>query len=93
MRKSEILLLVQMDLGFLSLDETRTTQLNHLIETSIAMMAREGICLSEPFSAEDAQLIVMYSSYLFRKRATNEGLPRMLRWTLNNRIFGKKGGE
>lgn len=92
MTKSDVLILLQTDLNFLSPDETRILQLNHLIETSIAFISQEGIALCEPFTAEDAHLIVMYAAYLFRKRATNEGMPRMLRWALNNRIFGKKGG-
>ena len=44
-------------------------------------------------SLEDAQLILMYAAYLFRKRATDEGMPRMLRWALNNRIFSGGGGS
>lgn len=46
--------------------------------------------LPEPYSVEDGHLIVMYAAYLFRKRATEEPMPRMLRWALNNRIFGEK---
>ena len=55
-------------------------------------VAREGVVLTSPYSVEDGQLIIMYAAYLFRKRATDEGMPRMLRWALNNRIFGKKAG-
>ena len=52
---------------------------------------REGVTLTN--SAEDAQLIIMYAAYLYRKRATNEGMPRMLRWALNNRIFSGGGTD
>ena len=54
------------------------------------MIAREGVALTD--SIEDAQLVILYAAYLFRKRATNEGMPRMLRWALNNRIFSRGGG-
>ena len=38
---------------------------------------------------EDAQLVVMYSAWTWRRRDTGEGMPRMLRWALNNRILGQ----
>lgn len=34
----------------------------------------------------------MYAAYLVRKRATEEAMPRMLRWALNNRLFSQKAG-
>ena len=73
-------------------DETRLAQLNHLLDSAVKFITREGVVLTSPYSVEDGQLIIMYAAYLFRKRATDEGMPRMLRWTLNNRIFGKKAG-
>ncbi len=40
-------------------------------------------------SADDIQIVVMYASYLYRKRAAPDTeMPRMLRWALNNRAFG-----
>lgn len=63
--------------------------LTELIKTSRQMIAREGIQIH--CSAEDAQLIVMYAAYLFRKRAEdNPIMPRMLRYALNNRLFSQK---
>ena len=32
-------------------------------------------------------LIVMYAAWLWRKRDTLEGMPRMVRYALNNRVF------
>lgn len=74
----------------LSPDITRTAQLQQLLSVAQQFIAREGVTLSVPYTAEDAQLIVMYAAYLFRKRATEEPMPRMLRWALNNRIFSEK---
>lgn len=88
MTKSDLLVLLQADLNILAPDETRTAQLNHLIDAAVQLIAREGVTLGDPFSVEDGQLVIMYAAYLFRKRATNEGMPRMLRWALNNRLFG-----
>lgn len=60
-----------------------------LIKASRQMIKREGIKIR--CTAEDAQLIVMYAAYLFRKRAEdNPIMPRMLRYALNNRLFSQK---
>lgn len=56
------------------------------------MITREGATL-DVSNLEDAQLVVMYSAWTWRKRDTGEGMPRMLRWALNNRIFGEKAHE
>ena len=92
MTQADLLKLLQADLNQLMPDETRLAQLQHLIATAIQLIAREGVTLTEPYSAEDGQLIIMYAAYLFRKRATAEPMPRMLRWALNNRIFSEKAG-
>lgn len=92
MTQADLLTLLQADLNILSPDPTRLAQLNHLIEAALQLISREGVTLQEPFSAEDGQLAVMYAAYLFRKRATGEAMPRMLRWALNNRVFSAKAG-
>ena len=51
------------------------------------------------FDDYDCNLIVMYTSYLYRKRVGDDPvMPRMLRYALNNRVFAEKanakeGGE
>lgn len=89
MNTEDLLTLTQANLDLLSTDENRKNQLSFLIKTAIELIAREGVTLTEPYTSEDANLIVMYASYLYRKRATDEPMPRMLRWALNNRIFGR----
>lgn len=53
------------------------------------------------YETDDANLIVMYAAYLYRNRATDAvsgyttalsatGMPRMLRYALNQRIFSKR---
>jgi hypothetical protein len=90
MTKGDLLTMTQANLDLLSPDASRSAQLEFLIDSAIQLIAREGVTLTEPYTAEDANIIVMYASYLYRKRATDEGMPRMLRWALNNRIFGRK---
>lgn len=65
--------------------------LGGLIDAAREMISREGIVLTD--TAEDDQLVVMYTAYLFRKRAEdNPSMPRMLRYAINNRLFSQKIG-
>lgn len=90
MTNSDILTLLQSDLGELYPSETRKAYLSHCILAAQDMIAREGVILGD--STEDAQLVEMYAAYLVRKRANDTGMPRMLRWALNNRLFSQKAG-
>lgn len=90
MTKDDLLTLLKSNLDIVFLDDVKTMYLKNLIDTAIQFIAREGVKLSEPFSVEDGNLIVMYAAYLDRKRATDEPMPRSLRWALNNRVFGRK---
>lgn len=91
MDNGEVLILLQADLGELYPSQQRTAYLEQAIASAKAFITREGITLTD--SVEDGQLVEMYAAYLIRKRATEEGMPRMLRWALNNRLFGQKASE
>lgn len=80
--------MLQVDLGELYPNEQRAAYLTQAISAAQAFITREGITLTD--SIEDGQLVEMYAAYLVRKRATTEPMPRMLRWTLNNRLFSQK---
>lgn len=80
--------MLQVDLGEMYPNEQRAAYLTQAISAAQAFIAREGITLTD--SIEDGQLVEMYAAYLARKRATTEPMPRMLRWTLNNRLFSQK---
>ena len=88
MTNAEILTMLQVDLGELFPSDARKAYLQQCISAARQFITREGIALTE--SIEDGQLIEMYAAYLVRKRATTEPMPRMLRWTLNNRLFSQK---
>lgn len=88
MTTAEILTMLQVDLGELFPSDARKAYLQQCISAARQFITREGIALTE--SIEDGQLIEMYAAYLVRKRATTEPMPRMLRWTLNNRLFSQK---
>ena len=76
--------------------------LSMLISVSKKEIEREGITLDMSDIA-DCNLVVMYTSFLYRRRAENNentaywteanqyfDMPRMLRHALNNRLFSQK---
>lgn len=69
--------------------------LSGLLDSAKQFIIREGVAtLSPETNAEDAQLVIGYAAFLHRqKEETSAGLPRWLRWALNNRIFSEKAGE
>lgn len=84
-----LLKLLKMDLGLVT--KSKDEFLVLLLGGAKAEIKREGITLRD--SVDDANLIVMYAAYLFRKRAKDTdaaGMPRMLRYALNNRLFSEK---
>jgi hypothetical protein len=88
---ASILASLKVDLGIL-----RTTaydeRLTEIIKASYQMIEREGATLNVS-TLDDAQLVVMYSAWMWRRRDTGEGMPRMLRYALNNRVLGEKAAE
>lgn len=67
----------------------KEAELTQYLDASREYITREGIDLDED-SVGDAQLLVMYASWLYgRRKADNSygAMPRMLRWALNNRLF------
>ena len=77
--------------------------LEQLVKAAKAEIEREGITLAvtdDGYAWDDANLIVMYAAYLYRKRTTGkegyqtaamnpQGMPYMLRYTLNQRLFSE----
>lgn len=91
MTNAEILTLLQVDLGEMYPSQQRQAYLNQAISAAQAFITREGVTLTD--SVEDGQLVEMYAAYLIRKRAEDTGMPRMLRWVLNNRLLSQKASE
>ena len=65
--------------------------LDFLINSSKEQIAEKGITL-DTSSNEDCHLIIMYASWLYRKRNSNDGMPRMLQYALHSRLVHEKGG-
>ena len=86
MTNSELLAMLKIDCGITTtaFDE----RLAQYVDTAKAEITREGATLAD--TASDSQLIVMYAAWLWRKRDTGEGMPRMLRYAINQRVFSEK---
>lgn len=91
MTDAQLLELLKSDLGEPNASATRVLFLEQKIREAKSFIEQEGIKLTVPYSYEDAGLVIMYAAFLVRKRATSEGLPRYLRWALNNRLMHEKG--
>lgn len=65
-------------------------RLAQYLETAKAEIEREGATLSAD-SVPDCNLIIQYAEWMWRKRESGEGMPRMIRWQINNRIFDMGG--
>lgn len=67
--------------------------LSELIQQALEEIAAYGITL-DPTSSRDAGLVRMYAAWLYRNRAAtnpaDSAMPRMLQFSLNNRLFGEK---
>lgn len=87
MTDAEKLTMLKDDLGIsVTAYDARLTQ---YIGASKAEIGREGITLSDD-SLDDCNLVIMFAAWMWRKRDTGEGMPRMLRYALNNRLFAEK---
>lgn len=59
------------------------------IRSAYERIEEEGINLVAT-SMNDQQLVIQYSAWMWRRRDSGEGMPRMIRYALNNRLFSEK---
>ena len=85
---AELLTALKIDLGITA--TVYDTRLTAYLEAAQAQMTREGITLQS--SVADDTLTIMYAAWMWRRRDSGEGMPRMLRYALNNRLFAQKAG-
>lgn len=83
-----LLQMLKIDLGFKTAGYD--DRLNQLLSVAEREIIREGAETLDKNDLDDAQLIVMYAAWLWRKRDTQEGMPRMVRYAINNRVFSEK---
>lgn len=68
-------------------------RLQMLLDVAREEIKREGITLDETAELSDANLLIMYADWMWRRRDSGEGMPRMLRYALNNRLFAEKAQQ
>lgn len=81
---------LKIDLGLVT--NAYDERLSQYLTVAQAKIEEEGATLDLSVEA-DAQLVVSYASWLWRSRDSQDGMPRMLRWLLNNRIMSEKARE
>lgn len=88
MTEQDRLTMLKTDLGISSAGYD--DRLKQILKSSEKAIRKEGVSTLDNTDLDDCQLIVMYAAWIWRQRDTGAGMPRMLRWSLNNRIFGEK---
>ena len=81
-----LLTMLKVDLGIQS-SQAYDERLRQYITSAKSFIVREGVLTLNASSPADAQLIVMYAAWLWRRRDTMEGMPKALRVALNDRKF------
>ena len=87
MASNTMLTALKVDLGINR--DTYDHRLLQYLNSAAEAIAAEGITLDDT-SPLDRDLQVMYAAWLWRKRDTGDGMPRMIRWHLNNRLLSEK---
>lgn len=65
-------------------------RLKQYIQNAYKNIKAEGAQTLDVENVEDAQLVVMYAAWMWRRRDSGDGMPRMVRYALNNRVLGEK---
>lgn len=86
MTADDILTMLKVDLGITT--EVYNDRLTAYIENAKAQIAREGVEATD--TVDYYSLVVMYAGWTWRRRDTGEGMPRMLRYQLNNLLASQK---
>lgn len=82
--------IVKVDLGITGTDyDARLTALLSVAERAITEMGAT-LDLMDP---GDVHLVTQYAEWQFRRRDEMPGMPRMLQYAINNRVFGEKMRE
>ena len=91
MTDEQLLTMLKIDIGFTSSGATKIdTRLTQLLQAAEKYIIAEGATTLNKNNIDDAQLIVMYAAWLWRRRDTQDDMPRMIRYAINNRVFAEK---
>ena len=87
MNDSTMLEMLKVDLGIST--TAYDNRLAQYLQSALAAIETEGVTV-DTSDIQDVNLAIMYAAWLWRKRDTGEGMPRNIRWILNNRLFSEK---
>lgn len=83
MTDNEMLEALKVDLGITA--TAYDNRLKQYLAAAVKEIGKEGVTL-DLTDIDHAQTVVMYAAWMWRKRDTGEGMPRMIRYQLNNLI-------
>lgn len=86
-RRAALLDDLKVDLGIRT-SSAYDDRLNQYIDAAVLEIERQGATLEE--TAESDMIIVSYAAWRWRTRDTQAGMPRALRFSINNLIFSQK---
>ena len=86
MTTAEMLAALKIDLGITA--TAYDNRLTQYLDSAQKEIKREGVTL-DLNNSDHVQTIVMYAGWMWRRRDTGEGMPRMVRYQLNNLIFNE----
>lgn len=87
-----MLTMLKTDLG-IKASTAYDARLGQLLTVAQQAIRDEGAATLDTSDPLDQQLIVMYAAWLWRRRDEMQGMPRMLRHAMNNRVFREAAGE
>lgn len=90
MHMNAMLEALKVDLGIST--NAYDSRLTQYLQVAAKAIEAEGITLDLQ-DYQDSMLQIMYAAWLWRKRDSQDGMPRMLRWLMNNRLFSEKVKE
>ena len=87
MTSADLLAMLKVDLGIST--TAYDTRLGQYLQAAEGEIRRQGAAVSTDF-IDHCNIIVMYAAWMWRKRDTGEGMPRMVRYAVNNLVFSQK---
>lgn len=84
MTDKEMLGALKVDIGLTS--DAYDDRLQRYIEAAKERITREGVTINT-CDIDHVETIIMYAHWMWSKRDSGEGMPRMVRYQLNNLIF------
>lgn len=84
MTDNEMLGALKVDIGLTS--DAYDERLTAYLEAAEQRIAREGVTIDKS-DIDHVETIIMYAHWMWSKRDSGEGMPRMVRYQLNNLIF------